>query len=252
MATETEKLKLYRANPEANPDEVFDFDRLLNENWEKLDEEAQTVGEFMDSKGEPGGLAELDENGKVKGVEIPELPEMTIENIEGLRDALNRKALIDHSHNPSQVGLGNVINEKQATKIEFDDHTNDNTVHITQHEREKWDSKETPSGAQQKANNAETKANEYTDKHAESFIAHDEISNRKRLNKDDSGIFTTIEWRREDGTLAKRSVLSGGESPDYTQRTVTYFALDGSSTEHTVVYDQQYDEDGDWIEEVPR
>ncbi|MBM7633819.1 hypothetical protein [Geomicrobium sediminis] len=142
--------------------------------------------------------------------------------------------------------------KRMADGVIFDEHVADTNTHITQAEREAWNDKETPEKAQEKANQAENSANEYTDNHAQSYIAHDEISNRKRLNKDDSGIFTAIEWRREDDTLAKRSVLSGGESPDYEQRTVTYFGLDGTSIVQTVIYDQLYDDDGDWIEEVPR
>ncbi|QII47238.1 hypothetical protein G3M81_07520 [Bacillus paralicheniformis] len=49
-----------------------------------------------------------------------------------------------HKNNPhgvtkSQVGLSNVINEKQATKAEFDSHNSDHERHITASERSKWD-----------------------------------------------------------------------------------------------------------------
>ncbi len=37
-----------------------------------------------------------------------------------------------------QVGLGNVTNDKQATKTEFDTHVKDSTVHISAAERTKW------------------------------------------------------------------------------------------------------------------
>ncbi|WP_345806179.1 pyocin knob domain-containing protein [Bacillus subtilis] len=37
-----------------------------------------------------------------------------------------------------QVGLSNVTNDKQATKIEFDTHVKDSKIHITDAERSKW------------------------------------------------------------------------------------------------------------------
>ncbi|MCY8369536.1 hypothetical protein P9D36_18990 [Bacillus haynesii] len=54
-------------------------------------------------------------------------------------DAHASKKNNPHAVTKSQVGLSNVINEKQATKAEFDSHNNDNERHITASERSKWD-----------------------------------------------------------------------------------------------------------------
>ncbi|MCY9224155.1 DNA-packaging protein [Bacillus haynesii] len=43
-----------------------------------------------------------------------------------------------HSVTKDQIGLGNVVNEEQATKKEFDTHAADLIKHITADEREKW------------------------------------------------------------------------------------------------------------------
>ncbi|PNB63296.1 hypothetical protein C1X64_32285, partial [Pseudomonas sp. GW456-E7] len=43
-----------------------------------------------------------------------------------------------HGVTKGQVGLGNVTNDKQATKTEFDTHVKDATVHISAAERTKW------------------------------------------------------------------------------------------------------------------
>lgn len=43
-----------------------------------------------------------------------------------------------HEVTKGQVGLGNVTNDKQATKTEFDTHVKDATVHISAAERTKW------------------------------------------------------------------------------------------------------------------
>lgn len=71
-----------------------------------------------------------------------------------------------------------------------------------------------------------------------------------KSEKDDNGVFTTVEARRNDGTLAIKSVLSGGESPNYTTRTIIYYALDGTTVEKTVTRTLTYDDDGDLVSEV--
>ncbi|CAI6266564.1 BppU-N domain-containing protein [Bacillus subtilis] len=43
-----------------------------------------------------------------------------------------------HGVTKNQVGLGNVTNDKQATKTEFDSHVKDTTAHISATERTKW------------------------------------------------------------------------------------------------------------------
>lgn len=48
-------------------------------------------------------------------------------------------------------------------KTDFDTHTADKTKHITADERNAWNAKETPGGAQEKANQAETNAKNYID-----------------------------------------------------------------------------------------
>lgn len=69
-------------------------------------------------------------------------------------------------------------------------------------------------------------------------------------NKDASGIFTTIEFRDVLGNLRKRSVLSGGTSPAYTTRTVTFFAADGITQTGQRIYSITYDSDGDFLSEI--
>lgn len=87
-------------------------------------------------------------------------------------------------------------------------------------------------------------------KHESSFLAHGELTTSHRTGKDNKGIFTNIDWNRRDGTLSKKSVLSGGNSPKYTDRRVTYYGEDGITVESTITYKQIYNEDGDWIKEV--
>lgn len=72
-----------------------------------------------------------------------------------------------------------------------------------------------------------------------------------RSNKDAEGIFTTVEYRRtSNDTLAGRTVLSGGTSPLYTNRTITRYAADGVTVENEIVTTLTYDVDGDLVSEV--
>lgn len=68
---------------------------------------------------------------------------------------------------------------------------------------------------------------------------------------DSNDIFTTVEYRRKgDNTLVVKSVLSGGTSPLYTTRTITYFGIDGVTIEKTEIYTLSYDSNGYCISEV--
>lgn len=71
-----------------------------------------------------------------------------------------------------------------------------------------------------------------------------------KLNKDAEGIFTTVEHRRSDDTLISKSVLSGGTSPLYTTRTITYYELDGTTVKNTFARTLTYDVDGVLVSEV--
>lgn len=164
---------------------------------------------------------------------------------------------------------------------------------------------ETPTGAQEKANAAETNAKQYTDNKVSAIeedlttleqivstnqqtltthlnksaslttdghvqlqttindsetkaatpkavrLATEQLTYKTyRSGKDTNGIYTTVEKKRSDGTLAEKSQLSGGTSPNYTTRTITYYGLNGTTIEKTVTRTLSYDGDGDWLSEV--
>ncbi|WP_307188802.1 hypothetical protein [Caldicellulosiruptor owensensis] len=73
----------------------------------------------------------------------------------------------------------------------------------------------------------------------------------ERLDQDVNGIFTKVIYYRHDGTKFMESVLSGGTSPQYTTRTETYYAADGTTVVETRTYQQYYNSNGEWIKEVP-
>lgn len=57
-----------------------------------------------------------------------------------------------------------------------------------------------------------------------------------RTNKDANSIYTSVSHLRKDGTLFRQSVLTGGLSPNYTTRTVTYYDTDGLTVLGTEVF----------------
>jgi hypothetical protein len=61
-----------------------------------------------------------------------------------------------------------------------------------------------------------------------------------RSAKDAAGIYTIVEYRRADNSLLRRSVLSGGTSPEYTTRTETVYGPDGSTVIETLVFTLTY------------
>jgi|GEM_PF-6140845 hypothetical protein len=79
-------------------------------------------------------------------------------------------------------------------------------------------------------------------------IVADKLANYKvtKSGKDANGIFTTVEYRRQDDTLFMRSVLSNPDANgNYQTDTWTYYAADGTTPVETKVWTMTYDTDGD-------
>lgn len=71
-----------------------------------------------------------------------------------------------------------------------------------------------------------------------------------KLNKDSNGIYTEVQFKRQNGTLIAKSVLSGGTSPNYTTRIETFYTTDGITADGTYTYTRSYDVDGNLTSEV--
>lgn len=165
----------------------------------------------------------------------------TQQALEGLKSQINNVVL-------GQIPDGSITIQKlafdPATQAELDTvsnnlntHSADTTKHITAAERTAW-------------NSAEANAKSYTDTAPEAMQRNIGIFNVYKSGKDANGIFTTVDYKRADGTLYARSVLSGGTSPQYTTRTITYYAADGTTVLRTDSYNLTYDSVGDLISEV--
>ena len=118
-----------------------------------------------------------------------------------------------------------VIDQSSGKKVS--EHIADNVRHVTAAERTAWNAKETTDGARKKTEQT--------------------VFRVYKSNKDANGLYTTIDYRRKtDDTLAIRSVLSGGSSPNYTTATVTYYGTNGTSVEKTDTFSLQYDTNGNF------
>lgn len=88
------------------------------------------------------------------------------------------------------------------------------------------------------------------DAHYRDFFAHGADLSLYKLNKDSFGVFTELQWKRADGTLARKVVLSNGTPPYYTLKTVTCYLDDGITISGQREYAITYDVDNDLISEV--
>ena len=72
-----------------------------------------------------------------------------------------------------------------------------------------------------------------------------------KTNQDANGIYTTVTYKRADGTIYKVSQLSNADdNGNYTTQTVTYYQADGTTVDKTEVYAITYNADGDVESEV--
>lgn len=68
-----------------------------------------------------------------------------------------------------------------------------------------------------------------------------------RSNQDGGGIFTTLTYKRRDGTKIAESVLSNQVSGNYTVETVTFFGDDGATAWRQVTWALAYNAGGDLL-----
>ena len=71
-----------------------------------------------------------------------------------------------------------------------------------------------------------------------------------KTNQDANGIYTTVTYKRADGTTYKVSELSNAVDGNYTTQTVTYYQADGTTVDKTEVYTITYNAEGDVESEV--
>ena len=68
----------------------------------------------------------------------------------------------------------------------------------------------------------------------------DDLLQFELKSKDAFDVWTITEHYRDDNTLYRKSVLSGGTAPNYTTMTVTLYSDDGQTVEDERVYTLTY------------
>ncbi|AYK67737.1 hypothetical protein J9345_11280 [Bacillus subtilis subsp. subtilis] len=148
---------------------------------------------------------------------------------------------IDNPHQVTkkQVGLGNVLDVEQAAKVDFDNHTKDNVHHISTVERETWNSKETITGSQAKADKALDDAKEYTDDHISDTVKHITDNERSLWNSAETNAkaYTDIHANRNDNphSVTKSQIGLGNVSNVQQAAKIDFDDHVGNSTIHTTL-----------------
>lgn len=65
MGTYTPNKGLYKADPIADAKQTFNITTMLNDNWDKLDEEVQTIADLFDEYGYSFAMTENEEEDKM-------------------------------------------------------------------------------------------------------------------------------------------------------------------------------------------
>lgn len=135
------------------------------------------------------------------------------------------------SATPGTTNKSDIVGMINEVNSGLGNHTGNSSIHVTSTDKTNWNGKTAP---------ADVKA----------LIEQTSFETAK-LNKDTNGVWVEIDKKRKtDGTLAIKSVLSGGTSPQYTTRTVTYYGTDGTTEIKTETFTISYDTDGDVSSEV--
>ncbi|MCM3141648.1 hypothetical protein [Brevibacillus sp. MER 51] len=93
---------------------------------------------------------------------------------------------------------------------------------------------------------------------AAGFMSSEDKDGQQSLRKYRSGydtgaqIYTTVEYKRKDGTLFMKSVLSSKVGNNYTVDTRTFYATNGTTIRNTEIWDITYDANGNPVNEVLR
>lgn len=75
----------------------------------------------------------------------------------------------------------------------------------------------------------------------------EEVLEYQQSGADTNGVYTTTDYFREDGTLYRKHILSGGSSPEYTNLSITFYATDGTTPNFEWRYLLSYDANGNII-----
>jgi hypothetical protein len=103
LSSNTTKLNLYKKNPDTDGNDTFNIETMLNENWDKIDQNVATLEDVQQSETNANDYTDT----KFSNVSYP----VTTVNAKTGNVSLTK----------SDIGLGNVDNVQQASKTEFNE-----------------------------------------------------------------------------------------------------------------------------------
>jgi len=221
------------------------------------------IGEVLYCYGNCGPTAEY-----IPAGSSPDVIEKTIDIITIIGNAINVTATIDESL---------VWETPAGAQAKVDIHANNTVMHVTQADKDRWNA--LPNTPLATTGPAELKiagkavigtastAARADHEHPMPGLATPTVSGfmdavdkdtlqslrKYRSSKDATiGIYTVVEYKRKDGTLFMKSVLSNKVGDNYLVDTRTFYATNGTTIRKTEVWDLTYDSDGDIVNEVLR
>jgi hypothetical protein len=139
MGSNTSRLGLYKVNTATDGSDTFNIDTMLNNNWDKIDENVATL------------------DPTTKKIPTTQLADGTTsaKGIVQLNSATNSTSTTQAA-TPSAVKMA--YDKANTAQTDITNHKNDMVSHVTQADKDNWNAKETPNGAQTKADTAKQAA----------------------------------------------------------------------------------------------
>lgn len=192
--------------------DVKNTEQASKKEFDELKDDVKSLGDEVDEREKKSNLSSVATSGSYDDLTDkpdefkPESHEHDIDDIKDLKDDLDEREKKD---NLSSV----------ATSGEYDDLSGKPDLNFV--EKDEFES------------------------HVNDYLPHDDGMSQYSSEKDDDGIYTVVEYRRDDDTLYLKSILSDQNSDDHYE-TVTwkFYDSDGSNVEEEIEWEITYDSDG--------
>jgi hypothetical protein len=235
LSSNTEKLGLLKKDPLTDGNDTFNIQTMLNDNWDKIDQNVATSEEAQakadEAKNAAINFAKSYGLGNSSKVLVD--PDLNTVMTNGFYYASGANKL----NAPPASGNGYLIVQQYSTsythQIYIPAANGDMYTRInTNGTWSDWEQLETTSGTQKK-------------------IEQTFFKTRKSSKDENTATYTVVEKRREDGTLSQRATFINPNAEGLFQnRKHEWFTTDGVTLEKTITTTIIYDADGEFLEEA--
>lgn len=155
MASNTPNINLHKKDPVVDGNDTFNIKTMLNDNWDKIDSAIGNINTSIDDIEYPvtsvnNKTGEITLNADDVGAETPSAAQNKANTAEN-NAKTHANGLIGTLSSLLTSVKTNLVAAINELFNDLSSHKADNTKHITSTERSAWNAKETPSGAQTKA-----------------------------------------------------------------------------------------------------